>query len=125
MRNGVFATVHTIVCGAVEPARVISRGCRFADARIETRDQISQAGRPVREGLDTASTDCCARNGATILKILRKFFPESGQRLRPLLPPNRRRTRFDFQEIAVYLSIGEVARRVRTTFLSQLPGCAL
>jgi hypothetical protein len=102
VRNGVFATVHTIVSGAVEPARGISRGGRFADPRIETRDQISRAGRPVREGLGTESTACCARNGAPILKILRKFFPESGQRVRPLLPPNRRRTRFDFREIAVY-----------------------
>ena len=101
MRTGVFSTVHNIVSCALEPARVISRGCYLAGMRIGTSHQIFQAGRPVLEGLDTASTDCCAQ-WRYYLKILRKFFPKSGQRLRTLLPPNRQRTRLIFQKIAVY-----------------------
>ena len=42
---------------------------------------------PVRVGVDTASTDCCAQK-RYYLEILRNFFPKNGQRLRPVFPPN-------------------------------------
>jgi hypothetical protein len=42
---------------------------------------------PVRVGVDTASTDCCAQK-RYYLEILRNFFPKNGQRLRPIFPPN-------------------------------------
>jgi hypothetical protein len=38
-------------------------------------------------GVETALTSCCALS-ALYLEILRKFFPKSGQRLRPVFSPN-------------------------------------
>jgi hypothetical protein len=63
-RSGVFSTVRHIISSAVEPARVIYRGGHLVGAPMGLLDEIFQAGRPVRVGLDTASTDCCVRNGA-------------------------------------------------------------
>jgi hypothetical protein len=40
------------------------RGGHLVGAPKGLLDEIFQAGRPVRVGLDTASTDCRVRNGA-------------------------------------------------------------
>jgi len=56
--------MRNIVSSAVEPARVIGRGCHLAGTRIGIRDAIFRAGRPVLVGVDTASTSCCVRSGA-------------------------------------------------------------
>ena len=44
------------------PARTISRSCYLAGARIDTRDQVSQASHPVLMGLATALIDCNVRS---------------------------------------------------------------
>ena len=53
-----LGTVHNIVASAVEPARVISRGCDLGGVRIGAHDEIFQASQPVLVGVDTASTYC-------------------------------------------------------------------
>jgi len=64
MRNGVFSTVHNVVSSAVVPARVIRCGCHLAGTRLDTSDEILQAGRPVLAGLGSASTSGRVRSGA-------------------------------------------------------------
>ncbi len=91
-------------------------------APMGIRDEIFQAGRPVRVG-STPRRPIAACAIGTILRILRKFFPTTGQRVRPIFPQNCKVCITFFCKTQHCIKIGIACAGVCTTCPTSLVVC--